>query len=749
VPGSEVTAIPSGTTHLDLFISAADGTVQSTWWEQAPGWHSWFAIGAAANAPAGETVLALRNGPNHLDLFITASDGSIKSTWWEPAPNWHSWFSIGPAGVGVAGGAIAGAWNGTTRMDLFLTASDGTIKTTWWQATPGWQPWTAVGATGSAPPQQPITALWTLPGQAADIGGNYIHAIDITTGLERPFSPVKIQAAAPSNPATILDPRCHRNRPGLLLSGGTVYAGFSCLTCDRWCSSTQPFSGWVVGYNASNLQQTAVFNTATMGSAAGVWQSGSGLAADAAGNIYFQTGNGEPANAAKAPPLGDSVVKLTPSATPPGLVLGGSYQPANAQALRCGDTDLGAGGPALLPNGMLIGGGKEGKFYLINTATMAANQQFQAFANTWHADPTQPPCAGPSPPWITCTPPFPGNPPGSQSTASCYVDPSRYQQWQNFGPNIHGSPVVWPLPKQGYALIYKMPEKDYVKAYKFDLTSLQVATSPFLTATIRPPDGMPGGFSSLSANGEQGGILWTLFSAAGDGTAQPVPSRLVAFDATTLASIWEDDGQYLFAKFNPPTIADGKVFRPTYSNKIVVYGILPAASTGATEAVAAAAIATPKVTAPSSCLSLDQAYQNLGGAKGILGTPVGGPVTLDSSGAKYQNFRGQSLGGSFSMVSKPMTGMTVQDEDEDMPAFLPRINIEASIYWSPASCAHVVLGDIRKLWVSLGAQKSSLGFPTSDEIPTPDERGRRNRFQHGEIWWYPERGAFVNAAPHQ
>jgi hypothetical protein len=39
-----------------------------------------------------------------------------------------------------------------------------------------------------------------------------------------------------------------------------------------------------------------------------------------------------------------------------------------------------------------------------------------------------------------------------------------------------------------------------------------------------------------------------------------VPGRLIAFDANTLKELWSDSDLGFFAKFNPPTIADGKVF---------------------------------------------------------------------------------------------------------------------------------------------------------------------------------------------
>jgi len=64
-----------------------------------------------------------------------------------------------------------------------------------------------------------------------------------------------------------------------------------------------------------------------------------------------------------------------------------------------------------------------------------------------------------------------------------------------------------------------------------------------------------------------------------------------------------------------------------------------------------------------------------------------------------------------------------------------------SIYWSPQTQAHEVHGAIRLKWASLGGVRGFLGFPTTDELGTPDGHGRFNHFEHGSIYWTPETGA--------
>ena len=64
-----------------------------------------------------------------------------------------------------------------------------------------------------------------------------------------------------------------------------------------------------------------------------------------------------------------------------------------------------------------------------------------------------------------------------------------------------------------------------------------------------------------------------------------------------------------------------------------------------------------------------------------------------------------------------------------------------SIYWHPSTGAHEVHGAIKKKWAELGYERSLLGYPTTDERITPDGKGRFNHFQGGSIYWHPSTGA--------
>ncbi len=66
----------------------------------------------------------------------------------------------------------------------------------------------------------------------------------------------------------------------------------------------------------------------------------------------------------------------------------------------------------------------------------------------------------------------------------------------------------------------------------------------------------------------------------------------------------------------------------------------------------------------------------------------------------------------------------------------------AAIYWHATTLTLAAIGGaIRDKWDALGAQDSMLGYPTSDENDTPDGIGKYNTFEYGSIYWSPATGA--------
>jgi hypothetical protein len=55
----------------------------------------------------------------------------------------------------------------------------------------------------------------------------------------------------------------------------------------------------------------------------------------------------------------------------------------------------------------------------------------------------------------------------------------------------------------------------------------------------------------------------------------------------------------------------------------------------------------------------------------------------------------------------------------------------ASIYWTPETGANAIWGAIHQKWAAMGWERSPLGYPSTDELGTPDGVGRYTHFQHG------------------
>jgi uncharacterized protein with LGFP repeats len=64
-----------------------------------------------------------------------------------------------------------------------------------------------------------------------------------------------------------------------------------------------------------------------------------------------------------------------------------------------------------------------------------------------------------------------------------------------------------------------------------------------------------------------------------------------------------------------------------------------------------------------------------------------------------------------------------------------------SVYWSPATGAHVLGGVVYDRWAAAGWETSWLGLPVTDLAVAPDKVGLFAHFQKGSIYWTPSTGA--------
>jgi hypothetical protein len=150
-----------------------------------------------------------------------------------------------------------------------------------------------------------------------------------------------------------------------LLLNGVVYIGWASF------ADVAPFHGWVLGYGATSLAQSAVFNSTPNGSDGGVWQSGAAPSVDAAGNIHLITGNGTFDINKGGSERGDTFLKFNGS-----LGVTGYFTPYDQLKLAKNDLDLGSGSGMPLPTQKgnfpdeIITAGKEGLIYVVNRSNM-------------------------------------------------------------------------------------------------------------------------------------------------------------------------------------------------------------------------------------------------------------------------------------------------------------------------------------------------------------------------------------------
>ncbi len=248
-----------------------------------------------------------------------------------------------------------------------------------------------------------------------DGGGNYSHhiwALDITTGAQK-MAPITVAASIQGNNGAdsvggtiTFVAKQQIQRAALTLLNGVLYAAYAGY------ADTDPYHGWVLGFDTSNLNLTKVFNITPRNSVSedshegegGIWQGGAGLASDGT-HLYFLTGNGD--FDSSVGDYGDSFMELTPdNSTQPtnkngyGLSVVNNttdtFTPYNEQTLADNDTDLGSGGLMLLPDQTgahpheLVGGGKGGVIYVVDRDNMGGhhtsdNNQIVGTASMAHA----------------------------------------------------------------------------------------------------------------------------------------------------------------------------------------------------------------------------------------------------------------------------------------------------------------------------------------------------------------------------
>lgn len=416
----------------------------------------------------------------------------------------------------------------------------------------------------------------------------YLHALDLTSGAERLNGPVALSFSAAGG-ALAFDPLQHIQRPGLLLANNAVYVSFGSH------GDQEPYHGWMVSYDAADIsRQLGVYVSTPKGSGGAIWQSGRGPAADAQGNIYAITGNGDYDGVDN---FGQSFIKLAPN----GTTVADSFTPDNWKSMSDNDFDL-SGGPALIPGThTVIGADKGGNLYVVNGDAMRRTENATIMAAT----------------------------PGSIF---------------NF--------AIW--GRVGSANIYVQGGKDQLKA--FQLTGNTLDPTP-LSATVDTLEYARIGVT-LSANGAQSGtgILWEGSGDYSDpeapGILHAYDASNLAIELWNSEANPERDRMPPVTKFAPPTVANGKVYVPSTANVVTVYGAFSEGD-GTTlpsiAAVANAASYSQDAVSPGELISIFG--DNLGpdvaaglrlDASGLVATELGGVQVMFDGVASPMIFAGAS-----------------------------------------------------------------------------------------------------------
>lgn len=378
-----------------------------------------------------------------------------------------------------------------------------------------------------------------LVGMSKESNGTYhqrLHALDITTGAELSGSPTEITATYPGTGANstggnvIFDPAQYAERAALLLANGKLYLAWT-SHCDD-----SPYTGWVMSYSESTLQQVSVLNLTPNGSMGAIWMSGNGLATDSTGDIYLLTGNGTFDNTLTngfpaSGNFGNTMLRL--HETNGKLAVTDYFAAYNTTALSNADADLGSGGEMLFDvkdaagttHHLMTAAGKDSVLYIADRDNM-----------------------------------------GHFNPATVAPDTNLYQKI----PGQIGSAFDTPVYFNG--VVYWGSDSNALKA--FSVTNAKLATTP--SSKSAATYSHPGTTPTVSANGTQNGIVWALESSTS------AAAVLHAYDPTNLANEYYNSNQAASSrdtfgngnKFITPMVVNGKVYVGTQTG-VAVFGLLP------------------------------------------------------------------------------------------------------------------------------------------------------------------------------
>jgi cytochrome c553 len=421
------------------------------------------------------------------------------------------------------------------------------------------------------------------------------YALDLASGAVLPGWPVRLDEAAlnrvnrnagpePVPPKRRFDFRVQRGALNLSPDGSRLYVVFG-----------ETETGWLASVDTQQARIASAFAAVAMPhrGSGGIWGAG-GPAVDAAGRVYVVTGSGFDGYVDQPHDWTQSLLQLADDPAQ-GLRLTGGYTPFNHCATAKADIDLGSGGAALLPDApglppLLVIGGKQGNAYLLAREALPGRLDRRPACGTNAASdgsllpPEAQPQFGTRGPLNVFGPYSEDD--GSLDLARARSVPASYR-------DAAGRLQVVMTGNSRQAA-------GSAVAVAPSLVRLAVAgdaRAPHLRIEAKQPDlifGNPGS-PVVSSHGAEGAIVWVLdenaprsAQLAGPGAPAPV---LHAFDATTLAPLWESAPGMLHTsgKYNEPLIAAGLVIVGT--DRIQAFG--PGAAVVVAEAAPAVSATDP------------------------------------------------------------------------------------------------------------------------------------------------------------